>query len=120
MTSPVTHTAEVDVNKAFINDVPLPALVAAGSIKSHAPIKIMRMYPITIICVCVKFFVNIFIKCRPHYEPFKIDVLIVTHSLYILKCNNPYLSTILKIQEKGKGQKCQTMHDVKIDNRKKE
>ena len=44
-TSPVTHTAEVDVNNASEKEVILPSLEETGSIRSSAPIRITAIKP---------------------------------------------------------------------------
>jgi hypothetical protein len=43
----VTHTAEVDVNSAFIKAVGWPALLANGSISNKVPIAIIPAKPYT-------------------------------------------------------------------------
>ena len=46
-TSPVTHVAEVEVNKAFRKERPFPSSVEIGRVNKYEPISIKAAKPIT-------------------------------------------------------------------------
>ena len=57
-TSPVTHTAEVDVKRASRKDAPCPSLVARGSVRQRLPRRITSIKPKMITwneetCLCI-------------------------------------------------------------------
>ena len=46
-TSPVTHVADVEVNKAFKKERPFPSSVAIGRVNKNAPIRMTIAKPNT-------------------------------------------------------------------------